>query len=118
MSEREKLTAGEFVRGTRIVLGRELEAYFDSPIAYISAAVFLVLSCTTFMNSFFLNGIVDMSPYFEILPLLLIPFVPAITMRAWAEEHAQHTFELLMTLPLHSFQAVLGKYLAALCFYA
>jgi ABC-2 type transport system permease protein len=50
--------------------------------------------------------------------LLLIPFVPAITMRAWAEEHAQHTFELLMTLPLHSFQAVLGKYLAALCFYA
>ena len=47
MSEREKLTAGEFVRGTRIVIGRELEAYFDSPIAYIYAAVFLVLSCTT-----------------------------------------------------------------------
>ena len=118
MSEREKLTARQFVRGTRIVFGRELEAYFDSPIAYIYAAVFLVLSCTTFMNSFFLDGIVDMSPYFEILPLLLIPFVPAITMRAWAEEHAQHTFELLMTLPLPSFQAVLGKYLAALCFYA
>ena len=46
MSEREKFTAGEVVRGTRIVLGRELEAYFDSPIAYIYAAVFLVLSCT------------------------------------------------------------------------
>ena len=118
MSDQEKLTISEFVRGTRIVLSRELEAYFDSPIAYIYTAVFLVLSCTTFMNSFFLDGIVDMSPYFEILPLLLIPFVPAITMRAWAEEHAQHTFELLMTLPLHSFQTVLGKYLAALCFYA
>ncbi len=112
------LSAGKFMRGTRIVFGRELEAYFDSPIAYIYAAVFLVLSCTTFMNSFFLDGIVDMSPYFEILPFLLIPFVPAITMRAWAEEHAQHTFELLMTLPLHSSQAVLGKFLAALSFYA
>ena len=113
-----RLSAGKFIRGTRIVFGRELEAYFDSPIAYIYAAVFLVLSCTTFMNSFFLDGIVDMSPYFEILPFLLIPFVPAITMRAWAEEHAQHTFELLMTLPLHSSQAVLGKFLAALSFYA
>ena len=113
-----RLTSGEFIRGTRIVFGRELEAYFDSPIAHIYAAVFLVLSCTTFMNSFFLDGIVDMSAYFEILPFLLIPFIPALTMRAWAEEHAQHTFELLMTLPLHSFQAVLGKYLAAFCFYA
>ena len=55
-----RLSATEFMRGTRIVLGRELEAYFDSPIAYIYAAVFLVLSCTIFMNSFFLDGIVDM----------------------------------------------------------
>ena len=69
------------------------------------------------MNSFFLDAVVDMSPYFELLPFLLIPFVPAITMRTWAEERAQHTIELLMTLPLHSLQVVLGKYLAAVCFY-
>ena len=36
------------------------------------AAVFLVLSCTIFMNGFFLNGVVDMSPYFSVLPFLLI----------------------------------------------
>jgi ABC-2 type transport system permease protein len=117
MAETERLSAGQFFAGVRIVLARELEAYFDSPIAYVYAAVFLVLSCTTFMNSFFLDAVVDMSAYFEVLPFLLIPFVPAITMRTWAEEHAQHTFELLMTLPLHAFQVVLGKYLAALCFY-
>lgn len=107
----------EFLAGTRVVFARELEAYFDSPIAYIYATVFLVLSCTTFMNAFFLNAVVDMSPYFEVLPFLLIPFIPAITMRSWAEERAQNTFELLMTLPLHAFQVVLGKYSAALCFY-
>ncbi len=117
MPDTAKLSAGELVAGVRIVFARELGAYFDAPIAYIYASVFLVLSGTTFMNSFFLDGVVDMSPYFEVLPFLLIPFVPAITMRTWAEEHAQHTFELLMTLPLHSFQVVLGKYLAALCFY-
>lgn len=118
MSDVQRLSAAECLRGARIVFDRELESYFDSPIAYAYAAVFLVLSCTTFMNSFFLDGVVDMGPYFTALPFLLIPFVPAITMRAWAEEHAQHTFELLMTLPLHSLQVVLGKYLAALCFYA
>jgi len=117
MPDTNRLSLGGFAAGVRIVFARELEAYFDSPIAYIYATVFLVLSCTTFMNSFFLDAVVDMSAYFEILPFLLIPFIPAITMRAWAEERAQHTFELLMTLPLHSFQAVLGKYLAALCFY-
>ncbi len=114
---REGLSFREFAEGIGVVCGRELEAYFDSPIAYICAAAFLVLSGTTFMNSFFLDGVVDMSPYFEVLPFLLIPFVPALAMRVWAEERAQHTFELLMTLPLHSLQVVLGKYLAALGFY-
>jgi len=117
MADPGRLNCRELVEGIRVVLGRELSAYFDSPIAYVYAAVFLVLSGTIFMNDFFLNAVLDMSAWFRVLPFLLIPFVPAITMRSWAEEHAQHTFELLMTLPLHSFQVVLGKYLAALCFY-
>lgn len=106
-----------FWRGVGVVAGREIEAYFDSPIAYVSAAVFLVLSGSLFMNSFFLRGVVDMGPYFEALPFLLVPFVPALTMRGWAEERAQHTIELLLTLPLHPMQAVMGKYLASLAFY-
>ena len=114
----KRLNISQFSRGTKVVFSRELAAYFDSPIAYIYAAVFLVLSCTTFMNSFFLNAIVDMSSYFEILPYLLIAFIPAITMRSWAEEHSKHTFEMLMTLPFHPSQCVLGKYFAALVFYA
>ncbi len=107
----------EFAAGTRLVAGRELRAFFDSAIAYIYAAVFLVLSGTIFMNAFFLEGVVDMSPYFEVLPFLLIPFVPAITMRSWSEEHAQGTVELLLTLPLEPLQVVAGKYVAALVYF-
>ena len=66
MPDAGRLQPRELVEGTRIVFARELEAYFDSPIAYIYATVFLVLSCTTFMNSFFLDAVVDMSPYFEL----------------------------------------------------
>lgn len=107
----------EFAAGAGLVAGRELRAFFDSAIAYIYAAVFLVLSGTTFMNAFFLEGVVDMSPWFEVLPFLLIPFVPAITMRSWSEEHAQGTVELLLTLPLEPLQVVAGKYAAALLYF-
>ncbi|MBM3278516.1 MAG: ABC transporter permease [Candidatus Handelsmanbacteria bacterium] len=113
----ELRSARAYGEGALVVCARELGAYFDSPIAYICAAVFLALSGTTFMNTFFLDGVVDMGPYFEVLPFLLIPFLPALSMRTWAEERAQHTFELLLTLPLRPSQLVLGKYLAALGFY-
>jgi ABC-2 type transport system permease protein len=106
-----------FASGCRVIMMRETRAYFDSPIAYIYATVFLVLSCTGFMNAFFLDGVVDMTGYFDALPFLLIPFAPAITMRSWAEEHANNTFELLMTLPLNSLQIIIGKYAAAVLFY-
>ncbi|MBQ37593.1 MAG: ABC transporter permease [Gemmatimonadaceae bacterium] len=103
--------------GVVLVARRELRAYFDSPIAYITAAAFLVLAGTSFMNSFFLQGVIDMTPFFDTLPFLLIPFIPALTMRTWSEEHAQGTVELLLTLPLQPLQVVLGKYGAALLYY-
>ena len=105
------------VDGVILVARRELRAYFDSPIAYITAAVFLVMAGTSFTNSFFLAGVIDMTPFFDTLPLLLIPFVPALTMRSWSEEHAQGTVELLLTLPLQPVQVVTGKYSAALLYY-
>ncbi len=113
----DRLRPKDFARGTGVIFVRELNAYFDAPIAYVYASVFLVVSCSTFMNAFFLNGVLEMAPYFDRLPFFLIPFIPAMTMHTWAEERSQHTFELLMTLPLQSIQIVLGKYLAALAFY-
>jgi ABC-2 type transport system permease protein len=107
-----------FRAGTLTVAKREFRAYFDSPIAYITASAFLVLSGSIFMNSFFLNGIVDMGAFFKSLPILIALFIPAITMRAWSEEYARGTFEILMALPLRPYTLVLGKYLAALAFYS
>jgi len=106
-----------FAAGTLVIFRREVGAYFDSSIAYVYAAVFLILSSSMFMNDFFLRSVVDMGEYFRNLPYLLALFIPAITMRTWSEEMSQGTFELILTLPLRSFEIVLGKYFAALLFY-
>ena len=106
-----------FLEGAGVVLRRETAAYFDSAIAYVYAAVFLMLSSGLFMNGFFLESRLDMDAYWAVLPYLLALFIPAITMRSWAEERTQGTLELIMTLPLRPLQIVLGKYLAALAFY-
>lgn len=108
----------ETIQGTAVVYRRELAAYFDATIAYVYASAFLGLSCAIYMNSFFLNAKLEMTSFFDSLPFLFIPFVPAITMRLWAEERAQRTFELLLTLPLQPVQIVAGKYLAAMTLFA
>ncbi len=111
------LSPREWIAGVRLVSGRELAAYFDSAIAYVYTIGFVVLANAIFMNEFFLTGTVEMAGFFDRLPLLLSVFVPAVTMRLWAEERRQRTIELLLTLPLTTAQAVLGKYLAAMALY-
>jgi ABC-2 type transport system permease protein len=107
----------ELFIGVREVFLRELSAYFDSSIAYVYTIAFTVLANSQFMNDFFLAGTVDMAPFFLRLPFLLTFFVPAVTMRLWAEEKKTRTIELLLTLPILPVQAVLGKYLAALALF-
>ena len=53
-------------------------------------------------------------PQLNILNLILIFIVPALTMRLFAEEKKMRTFDLLLTAPVTSLQIVLGKYLAAM----
>jgi ABC-2 type transport system permease protein len=100
--------------GALIIARRELASSFDSWIAYVYTIAFVVLANSIFMNEFFLTGTVDMTGFFDLMPLLLPVFLPAITMRLWAEERKQRTIEMLLTMPIRPMQAVLGKYLAAL----
>ena len=100
------------------ILKRELGAYFNSAIAVIYLIVFIVINNSLFMTRFFLVGQVDMRFYFETLPLILLVFIPAISMRLWAEDKKENTFELLMTFPTKPAELVLGKFLAGLVFYS
>ncbi len=100
-----------------VVFRRELAAYFDSAIAYIFAVVFLVLTCGIFMNEFFLTSVAEMDAYFGLLPVMMILFLPAVSMRLWAEDRKDNTYELLMTLPLRRIHVILGKYAASFLFF-
>jgi len=105
------------MRAVAIIFERELKAYFTSPIAYIFSIVFLLLTCGIFMNDFFLISVAEMDAYFKPLPYLMILFLPAVSMRLWAEERKDNTYELLVTLPFRKGELVLGKYAASFAFF-
>lgn len=99
------------------VFRKELGTYFNSPQAYIFLVVFLVVSPALFFNlamdGFFKSRVARMDGFFAYLPWLFLFFCPAITMRIWSEEKRSGTEELLMTMPVRDWEAVLGKYLSA-----
>ena len=97
---------------------RELQSYFATPVAYVFIVIFLVLmgAFTFYLGDFYERGQADLGPFFIFHPWLYLLLVPAIAMRLWAEERKTGSIELLMTLPITPWQAVLGKYLAAWAF--
>lgn len=94
---------------------REFNSYFSSPLALVFIVIFLVLGAwfTFNLGNFFERGQADLAPFFNFHPWLYLFLVPAIAMRLWAEERRSGTIELLMTLPVTLWQAVLAKFLAA-----
>jgi ABC-2 type transport system permease protein len=97
---------------------RELRSYFVTPVAYVFLVIFLVLSgiLTFYAGDFYDRGIADLQPFFVMHPWLYLILVPAVSMRLWAEEAKSGTLELLQTLPISLWQAMLGKFLAAWLF--
>jgi len=103
-----------------IICKRELSGYFMTPIAYVFIIIFLFLSgvFTFYLGNYFERGQADLIPFFSFHPWLYLFLIPALTMRLWAEERRAGTIELLLTLPVTMFQAVLGKFLATWIFTA
>jgi ABC-type transport system involved in multi-copper enzyme maturation permease subunit/ABC-type uncharacterized transport system involved in gliding motility auxiliary subunit len=99
------------------IFRRELAAYYESAIGYIFIIVFLVLSVGLFMTPFFTILSTDMRAFFVTLPIILCIFLPAVTMRLWAEERKQNTWEMLLTFPMQPHELVLGKCAASLVFF-
>lgn len=102
------------------VARRELAGYFATPVAYVFIVIFLMLAgaLTFTLGGFFARGQADLQPFFNFVPWLFLFLVPALTMRLWAEERRLGTIELLLTLPMAQWQAVVGKFVAAWIFCA
>ncbi|HEX9750509.1 MAG TPA: ABC transporter permease [candidate division Zixibacteria bacterium] len=94
---------------------KELRSLFNSAVAYVILTLFLLIAGWFFSSGLFLVGEADMRDLFSVvIPITFLFFVPAITMRTIAEERKSGTLELLVTLPVHDVEIVLGKFLAAL----
>lgn len=100
------------------IAGKELRSYFNSTIAYVFMVLFLVLNVVLLfeLQKFFVIGQATLRDFFELAPIVFLFFVPAVSMRMWAEERKLGTLETLMTLPLKDWEVVIGKFLASMVF--
>ena len=100
------------------ILFKEIAGFFTSWVAYIIMAAFMLVTglfLWVFPESSILDyGYAGLDSFFNIAPYLFIFLVPAITMRAIAEEKKEGTFELLATRPLSDWDILFGKFLACL----
>lgn len=103
---------------TFAIARRELASYFATPVAYVFIVIFLALAgaLTFYLGGFYERGQADLQPFFAFHPWLYLFLVPAVSMRLWSEERKSGSIELLLTLPVTMWQAVLGKFLAAWAF--
>jgi ABC-2 type transport system permease protein len=103
-----------------IIMRRELASYFATPLAYVFILIFLMLAngFAFYLGGFYERGQADLDPFFIFHPWLYLFLIPAISMKLWAEERNSGSIELLMTLPVSLWDAVLGKFLAAWIFTA
>ena len=97
---------------------RELGGYFTSPVAYVFLVIFLLLTgfFTFTVGNFFERGEASLVSFFTWHPWLYLFLVPAAGMRLWSEERRIGTLELLLTMPVTTWQAIVGKFLASWIF--
>ena len=108
------------MRAIRVIAKRELASYFSSPVAYVFLVIFLLLTgfFTFTAGSFFERGEASLAAFFGWHPWLYLVLVPAVGMRLWAEERRSGTMELLLTMPVAPWEAIVAKFLASWIFLA
>jgi ABC-2 type transport system permease protein len=108
------------VRAIWTIAKRELASYFTSPVAYVFLVIFLLLTgfFTFTAGNFFERGEASLAAFFGWHPWVYLMLVPAVGMRLWAEERRSGTMELLLTMPITTWQAIVAKFLASWIFLA
>jgi ABC-2 type transport system permease protein len=101
-------------RNFTIVYQKEVQSYFNSPVAYITLVVFLLINAWFFTSTFFLINESDLRTLFSVVPIVYIFFIPAITMGLIARERNTGTMEFLTTLPFSDTEIIVAKFLAGL----
>ncbi len=107
--------AAREARPVLTIAKRELGGYFASPVAFVFIVIFLLLAgfFTFMVAGFFPRGQANLEAFFVWHPWLYLFLVPAVGMRMWSEERRLGTMELLLTMPVAPWQAIIGKFLAA-----
>ena len=103
----------------KTIAKRELQAYFTSPVAYVFIIIFLLLNgfFTFMVGRFFANGVASLAgSFFMWHPWFYLFLVPAVGMRLWADERRVGTLELLLTMPIAPWEAIVGKFIASWLF--
>lgn len=102
-------------RAVFTIAKRETAGFFASPVAYVFIIIFLLLAgfFTFMVSGFFSRGQAGLQAFFAWMPWLYLFLVPAAGMRMWAEERRLGTIELLLTMPIAPWQAIVGKFLAS-----
>ncbi len=104
------------IRSIRALIRKELVGYFDSPTAYVLLVVWSAAAAYFFFRVAFAGGEASLRPLFELLPWLLLFFVPAATMRSLAAERKDGTLEVLLSHPLSEAEVIAGKLAANVIF--
>jgi ABC-2 type transport system permease protein len=97
-----------------VLYRKEIQSFFNSPVAYITLVVFLLITAWFFMSTFFLINESDLRTLFSVVPIVYIFFIPAITMSLIAKEKNTGTMEFVTTLPFSDGEIIVAKFLAAL----
>lgn len=100
-----------------IILKRQLASYARLPATYLSIAMFLILSVTLglYISPWLEQNGSDLQAFFQFHPWLYLLLIPALATQLWSDEANAGFFDLMKTMPITTFEWVIGKFLAAWC---